>query len=61
MPILLKLFSVKDTHVRLILLQFFELFVRSFEDEDLKDFILPQVKSVILCFFVVSTLQCYRT
>ena len=42
-PILMTLWSIRDGHVRMILLKYFGLYATSFEEEVLENFILPQV------------------
>ena len=56
-PILGKLFEVNDRHVRLILLQYFHLYVGMFDKNVLQSVILPEVSWVlfqIVCFFKYS-------
>lgn len=42
-PILMTLWSIRDGHVRMILLKYFGLYATSFEEEVLENFILPQM------------------
>ncbi|RMX46617.1 hypothetical protein pdam_00020965 [Pocillopora damicornis] len=44
-PILMTLWSIRDGHVRMILLKYFGLYATSFEEEVLENFILPQFNS----------------
>ena len=43
-PILMTLWSIRDGHVRMILLKYFGLYGTSFKEEVLENFILPQVR-----------------
>ena len=54
LPLLLDLLETRDSHVRLVLLEHIESFAYLCSSEDIKEFLLPEVCSIVVKIFALS-------